>query len=297
MQRITLLIAVTLLLAGCSRTQLAYDNADWLLERYAAKTIDLSADQREQWRPVLTGVLQQHRRIELPHLVAYLDLATEHVGQTHTPTGAACLLEGALSIARRHAQLAVDLAVPPLADLDPVQVTHLREYMKQRQQEFIKRYLDPDLEERKTRRKARFIDRIESWTGAMNDEQTRLAEDALGRMPDLTPAWLAYRERQTSQLLDLLEAGASAQTLEEYLNGWWVEWENRSTEYRRQWRIAKQEFTAFLDELAPTLTRRQREKLQKRFGRLRNELAALLPADHIPVERMAADNVCPFAPA
>lgn len=297
MQRINLLIAVALLLAGCSRTQLAYDNADWLLERYAAKTIDISADQREQWRSVLTDVLQQHRRIELPHLVAYLDLASEHIGQTHTSTAATCLLDGALSIARRHAQLAVDLAIPPLADLDPVQVTHLREHMKRRQQELIKRYLDPDPEERRTRRKARFSDHIESWTGPMNDEQLRLVEDALARIPDLTPAWLAYRERQTNQLLYLLEAGVSAETLEAYLNSWWVDREDRSTEYRRQWRIAKLEFTAFLDELAPTLTGRQRGKLQQRLGKLRNELAGLLPADHTPVERMAADNVCPFAPA
>jgi len=297
MQRAVVVFSICILIVACSRTHLAYNNADWLLERYAVKTIDISADQREQWQPVLSHVLQRHHRIELPQLVAYLDLATHISSQTDPATSAACLVDGAMGIARRHAQLAIDLAVPLLTDLDTAQITHLREHMKQRQQELIERYLDADPEERRTKRQARFSDRIESWIGSMNDDQRQRVENALTRIPDLTPDWLAYREQQTSHLLDLLEAGASTETLEEYLNGWWLNREDRSPEYLRQWRIAKLEFIAFLDDLAPTLTPSQRGKLQKRLGKLRNELAGLLPADHTPVERMAADSTCPFAPA
>ena len=132
MKRITLLFSLTLLLMACSRTQLAYDNADWLLERYAAKTVDISAEQRAQWQPVLAEALEQHRRVELPHIVAYLDLAIELIGQADSSTGATCLLDGGMTLARRHARHAVDLAVPLLADLDQDQINHLRDINRDR---------------------------------------------------------------------------------------------------------------------------------------------------------------------
>ena len=297
MKRLPLLFSLTLLLMACSRTQLAYDNADWLLERYAAKTVAISAEQRAQWQPVLTQALEQHRRVELPHIVAYLDLASELIGQTDPSTGAACLLDGAQTIARRHARHAVDLAVPLLADLDTAQITHLRRYMKQRQQKLVERYLDPNLKSRESKRQERFSERIESWIGPMNAEQRKLVVDALRQIPDLTPVWLAHREQQNGRLLELLESRATPDIVEEYLSSWWVNWENRPPDYLRQWRIARLEFTAFLAKLAPTLSEKQRGKLRKRLGKLRSELAALLPADHSPVELIAAEPGCAYAPA
>ena len=210
---------------------------------------------------------------------------------------ATCLLDGALTIARRHARHAIDLAVPLLTDLDTAQINHLREYMQQRQQELVERYLDPDLESREAKRHERFSERIESWIGPMNAEQRKLVVDALTQIPDLTPAWLAHREQQSERLLELLESRATPAILEQYLSGWWVNWEDRPPDYLRQWRIARLEFTAFLAELAPTLSEKQREKLRKRLGKLRSELAALLPADHSPVELIAADPACTHTPA
>ena len=70
MLRIVIVVFLGVLVSACSRTQLAYRNADWLLEYYAGKTIDISAVQRDQWRPVLVATLQPHRDSELASLVA-----------------------------------------------------------------------------------------------------------------------------------------------------------------------------------------------------------------------------------
>ncbi len=297
MQRTVVVLALSLMIVACSRTQFAYDNADWLLERYAAKTIDINAVQRTQWRPVLAQVLEQHRRAELPYLIAYIDLADRIVMQVDEATEVSCLLDGGLAIARRHAYLAVDLSAPLLADLDAAQISHLREYTRERQQALTERYLDPDLEARHTKRFTRFTERVESWIGELSEDQRQLTQASVERIPDLTPAWLAYREQQTQRLLTLLESGADSASLQLHLSDWWVKWEGRSANYLRQWQIARHEFTAFLGRLAPTLTDQQRDKLRKRLGKLRRELAALLPADHSPVELHAADSICPYAPA
>ena len=69
---LTLLSAV--LLAGCSTTQLAYDNADWLLQRWAAGLLDPNAAQRTAWKARFGQAMQAHRRELLPEVIALLAL-------------------------------------------------------------------------------------------------------------------------------------------------------------------------------------------------------------------------------
>jgi hypothetical protein len=290
MRRFVLITFLCMFGIACSSTQLAYRNADWLLERYAGKTVDINATQRAQWRSSLDQTLQLHRSNELPRLVAYLDDVSRIISQPGT--GAGCLLDGATMIAERHARLAADLAAPLLADLEAAQVTHLRDYTQQRQRELFERYLDPDLAERAAKRRTRYIKRIEAWTGPLNNEQLQLVEDALGQIPDLAPAWLAHREQQIDRLLLLLESEPDTESLAQFLRSWWVEWDGRSTADMEQWQLAKDAFTDFLNSLGATLTAKQHSRLQQRLGKLRSQLAALLPPDHTPSERMAADGTC-----
>mgnify|MGYP001818916414 FL=1 len=283
MSRIAVVVFLSVLVFACSRTQLAYSNADWLLEYYAGQTIDISAVQREQWRPVLLATLQQHRDNELAYLVAYLEMAIQTVSEDHDAVGAACLVDGALQVSRRHARLAVDLSVPLLVDLDRSQVEHLSNYMAKRQDRLVARYLDPDPELRKKARRMRFNERIEKWIGRMSPEQQHLVDEALDRIPDIAPFWLAYREQQTTGLLGMLETDADTEALRQYLNSWWVEWDGRSAGYIRSWLIVKPEFVIFLERLGLSLTPKQRKKLGKRLAALRDNLAEFLSPGSRPV--------------
>ena len=247
MVRLVVIALLSLLVSACSRTEFAYRNADWLLEYYARQTVDASAAQRDDWRPVLASTLERHREEALPLVIAYLDLAGRIVRQADSSIGAACLLDGALLLSQRHARLAVDLSVPLLTTLDAAQVRYLAEYVAQRQQDAAKRYLDPDTARRKASRQERFIDRIETWTGKLNADQRQQVSEALKRIPDLSAPWLAYRAQQTDRLLGMLEAGTSAKALRRYLNDWWVQQDGRSAEYRQLWRIAKYEIEPPID--------------------------------------------------
>lgn len=293
------LIAITILIllsSACSRTQFAYRNADWLLERYARQTVDASAVQRDHWRSVLESTLQRHREQELPLIIAYLDVVGHVLGEAESSIAATCLVDGAQLLYQRHARLAIDLSVPLLASLDGAQVRHLAEYITQSQQDAVKQYLNPDPERRKASRQARFIGRIERWTGKLNDNQQQQVRDALERIPDLTVPWLAHRAQQTDRLLAMLEAGASAKALRDYLNRWWVESDGGSAEYRQLLSIAKHEFLLLLQELHTTLTNRQRATLEKRLGNLRSDLASIITPMHPPVN-LPAMPVCAPTPA
>ncbi|MEN8803174.1 MAG: DUF6279 family lipoprotein [Thiogranum sp.] len=279
MIRLIAIAILTLISSACSRTEFAYRNADGLLEYYAWKTVRTSSAQRDHWQPVLRTTLRHHREEELPLVIAYLDLAGRIIRQTDGPHGhgTACLVDGALFLYQRHARLAVDLAAPLLAELDDAQVRHLAKYTTQHQQEMRKRYLDPDPQTRKTARQERITDRIEKWTGTLNDSQRQQIRDALERIPDLSALWLTYRAQQTDTLLLMLGAGTDPQALREHLHGWWVSRDGTSAETSRYWRIARTEFIQLMDKLANALTNRQRTKLENRLGKLRNDLASFLP--------------------
>ena len=207
MVRLVVIAVLILLGSACSRTELAYRNADWLLEHYAGQTVDVSATQRELWQPVLASTLEHHRQEELPLVIAYLDTVTRSIREADSSIGAACLVETALILYQRHARLAVDLSVPLLTDLDGAQIRHLAEYTAVRQQKAVEYYLDPNPERRKASRQKRFIDRIEKWTGKLNDHQRQEVTEALDRIPDLSAPWLAYRAQQLHRLITDSTAG------------------------------------------------------------------------------------------
>ena len=296
MIRLIVIATLTLLGSACSRTEFAYRNADVLLEYYAWKTVRTSSAQRDHWQPVLQTTLRHHREQELPLVIAYLDLAGHIIREKDGSPGAACLVDGTLFLYQRHARLAAGLAAPLLAELDDTQVRHFARHTNQRQQELVKRYLDPDPQTRKIGRQERITERIEKWTGKLNDSQRNQIRDALERIPDLSASWLAYRAQQTDSLLVMLGAGANTETLRERLDDWWVSRDGTSAEAERSWRIARHEFIQLMDNLATMLTETQRTKLENRLGKLRDDLASFLPSEQqtINLELVPA---CISAPA
>ncbi len=286
MLRLTVLVIIsvlTLLGSGCSRTEFAYRHADWLLEYQARRAVAANAGQRELWQPVLAGTLAHHREQELPLVIAYLDLASRGIGQADSTVDAACLVDAALLLYQQHARLAVELSVPLLSRLDAAQIRHLAGFMQQQQEKAVKQYLKPDPGDRKAARQQRFVERIENWTGSLNDPQRQQLSDALVDIPDLSAPWLAYRSRQTDTLLEMLESGTNAKALREHLNNWWVKMDGRSAEFNQQWQLAKQHFILMLDALNVTLTDKQRTRAVQQLAGLRSDLASFLPATRPPL--------------
>lgn len=277
MLRIVTVVLLTLLGSACSRTDFAYRNADLLLDYYAYQTIRASAAQRDDWQPLVETTLQHHREQELPLVIAYLDIAGRIVGEAQSQVGAECLVDGALSLYQQHARLAVDLALPLLADLDADQVRHLAEYTTKRQKKSVERYLEPDPELRKKARQKRFIERIEKWTGKLDDRQQQQIREDLERIPDLSPSWLAYRTHQTDTLLTLLRNDADRDALGKHLENWWVRMDGQSTQSRRSWDSTRLAFVRLIDALATTLSDTQRATFGDRLGEVRRDLASFLP--------------------
>ena len=270
------LIITILLLGGCSSTQWLYRNVDWVIERYAVKSLDVNEAQLEAWRPVLEQILEQHLDGEIPILEEYSDLMARSVtGSSGESIDAACLVNSANLIFSRHARLAADLAAPLLTQLDPRQIEHLAVYLAERRNHFRERYLKGDETEQRQARTVRLIERIERWTGSLDSRQQIRIEQFSLSLPDVTANWLSQRKRQEEKLVQLLRSGVDADSLYTHLLNWWLPWSGADPKLTSQWRKAEAAFIPLLNDLRISLTNRQRQHFDAEISSLQKVLAGL----------------------
>lgn len=264
-------LLLALLFAGCSRTELLYNNADWLAERWASDLMDASGAQEEAWRGLFRLAMDEHRRALLPELVGLL-VALEVTAADPTAEELDCWAEAAERVYRRHARWAVPTAVAVLRDLSPAQVDHLAAELARRNEEYREDYLDEDPKRRERERVERYVERIERWTGRLSTGQLRLVERATRAMPDLTADWLDYRRQQQARLLLLLRSGAGDTALHDFLDGWWVEFADRPPVLEQETVQLRSGWLDLILALHATLDREQRAALTERLADLRGDL-------------------------
>lgn len=223
-----LIILVLLVLGGCSRTALLYDNADLLLQRWAGGLLDANASQRAAWRALLHASMDEHQRDLLPELIGLLHTLEVGVDRGLVAAEIDCWAEAVDRVYRRHAAWAVRPAALLLLDASPDQIEHLAAQLAERNRAYREAYLDPDPVRRRRARIARYTDRIEQWTGDLSTEQLRLVEYAVQIMPDVSEDWLDYRQSQQRRMLALLRGRAGSAALQRFLADWWIEFADRS---------------------------------------------------------------------
>ena len=287
-----ILIALLVVLSGCSRTELVYRNADWLAYRWADRLLDADQTQSAQWPPLFERVMQEHRRELLPQVVALLDEASALADRGLTADSLDCLWQGADRLIGAHARLIVPAAAQVLGGISAAQIEHLRTALNDRNVEYREAYLLPDLREREVARIERFARRVERWTGELSTEQARLVEAAVLRMPDIAGDWLRYRERQQQRLLALLREDPGPRVLEGFLVAWWLERADREPALIDAYRRSRDGWIQMLAALDDTLDEQQRARLQVGIAELRDDLADELD-DEVSVASLApADPSC-----
>lgn len=266
-------LTLALSLLGCSRITLAYGSADLLLATYADDYLGLIEDQRERWGPRLRGVLDRHRRDELPYLAAFFDqaLALSRAGFRAAET--TCLVHGARTIYQRHARLVVELVTPLLVALTPSQIQSLKERFAR---ELAEDQAQTGISDWEWRRRARhYVKAIEKWTGPLSPDQVALVADISARMPDTRQAVLAYRTRKRDRLIALLESGADDQRLSGFLSAWLVDYSDLPPNLQEAGDALEQRLVELVTRVGQGLTREQHDHLGQRLSSLRAELLKL----------------------
>ena len=279
MYRWILLVISLILLASCSRAELAYRNADWLAYRWVDGLLNADRTQSERWPRLFEQVMQEHRRELLPQVVALLHEASAQADQGFSAEGLDCLWKDAQRLIEAHARLAVPAAVRVLGDISPDQVEQLGVAMKDRNAGYREAYLNPDPVEREAERVARYAARVERWTGGLSSAQENLVRASVRRMPDMSGEWLRYRERQQQRLLELLREGPDSRTLEGFLVAWWVDQADRGPALVDAYPRMRDGWIEMLAALDSTLDAQQRTRLKARIAELRDDLGSAIDGE------------------
>lgn len=167
-----LLVAFTVLIAGCSRINLAYRNLDTLIPWWIDDYLDLDREQQKRFRAQLRDHLSWHCQTQLP---AYLDT----LGQLQHQVRRNEINEATLRVHYQDAKQAIRTiareATPTftqlLRDLDDGQVKTLNEALEKDRREREEKYLQPPLDRQISERAERMGERFEHWLGTLNAAQ------------------------------------------------------------------------------------------------------------------------------
>ena len=167
-----LLVTLTLIIAGCSRINLAYRNLDTLIPWWIDDYLDLNRDQQKRFRAQLRDHLSWHCQTQLP---VYLDI----LGQLQHQVRRDEINEATLRTHYQHTKQAMQAiaqeitptATQLLRDLDDAQVRTLNEALEKDRRERAEKYLQPPLDQQISERAERMGERVEHWLGMISAAQ------------------------------------------------------------------------------------------------------------------------------
>ena len=94
-------------------------------------------------------------------------------------------------------------------------------------------------------------------------------------MPDTRDAVITYRTRKRIELIALLESGAGAARLEDFLTTWLVDYGDPPPDLRRAGDLLEARLVELVATLGKTLTDEQQARLERRLIGLRQDLLKL----------------------
>lgn len=268
-------LLISIAAAGCSRIELAYNQADFLLTRYADEYLGLTKGQLAAWEPRLGQVLAAHRREELPYLAAFAARMQMAARSGFPASESVCLVGNLRDLYRRHARLAIDLAAPLLAGLGPDQIQALDERFARDERRDRSEQDSRGTERERRKRARRWVKSIEDWTGELREDQHVLVAETTGRFPDSARSWLSYRAAKRTELLGRLRSAASQSELHGFLTAWLVDYRDLPPDLERAGAAFGEAVAGLLTELGGTLDRAQSERLDQRLSDLRDDLIRL----------------------
>jgi hypothetical protein len=273
MLRLLTTITALLLLTACSGMQLAYNTADFFIERYADDYLGLDSAQMERWSPRLKTALARHREEELPYLATFFDSAQNDARKGFTRADVQCLLDQFEVIYRRHFTLAAAAAAPLLADLDKGQIDALQQRFREEAQEDAEDAARPKAV-RVSKRVERYTDNMRWWLGELTPKQRRIVRDVAADLPE-TASWYAYRDRKRRELIALLRGGATSEDIERFLSDWLVDYTDMPAALADSQVQLRAGMTDLLVRLDASFSDAQRRRLIDRLAGLRKDFLRL----------------------
>lgn len=268
------ILALCVLIAGCSATRLIYNQADWLVVWYLNGYFSLSDEQRDDLREIVDRQLSWHRRSQLPK---YAEFCRELDQQW--PQGASIQL-----IERRFDQLIeywdalFEHAMPDIArflmSLTDEQIDEFLRRVEENNQELLEEYSGETFEQRVKQRQKAIIKMSERFVGRLNADQKGVVRQYTNNLHDNSEEWIKGRriwQIRFSELIRSRPDDFAEQLADLMLDPNQVD----NPEYRERVAENKQLIFDMCEVLLVQLTDKQRKTLSKRLNRYARDFELL----------------------
>ena len=226
-------LLLPILLSGCSIAKLMYAQSDWLLLRKLDAYLNLTPEQKTAASLRLKSRLESHRKEELPGYLSYLRRTRALVEDGVDSAEAEFIIRRGRALTTVSVERTLPAIAQTLSGISPAQIQHLEQHFEKKNRRFRKNYLQASERERFLRSVQRTTRRIEHWTGALSENQKQRLTELRAAFPRSGDAWLDYNKAKQRRLLALLREDADAETLLQFLNGWWIKLEGRTPSLRQ----------------------------------------------------------------
>jgi len=272
-----LLLAIgALVLAACSATRVAYDNADTVLRFMASSYLDLDAAQSDDLTPRIARFHQWHRSNELPVYAALLRSASQRAAEGITAEDVAWGLANLRLRYRRFAAKAAEDAAPVLATLASAQLAALERKFAENNEKYTKQFLSSDDKERRRRQLKRMLARFRDFAGDLTpDQEARIGRFALAHERHVV---LRFEDRQRWQrdFVAALKAERKPEELGRHLAEMFERPElRRSEEFIREDARWDEDLGRLIVDLDRSLTPEQRAHVVRRLSDYAEDFAVL----------------------
>lgn len=275
--KLVLAAAAAVLLAACSLTRVAYNNAGLVLAYMVDDYFDLNGAQEDWVRERLERSVDWHRSSELPEYDRFL---REALARTERPITEADARWAYVSMRAYYHRLVEQLlpdAAEFLLQLDAEQVSHFERRLGAANDKIAREQLKPEREQREAARNRLWVDAFEGYTGRLSPEQRGLIAERVRSMPDLTAFRLEDRRARQSQLASLARAKPPRPQMVAGLRRLLVDTEAwRDPAYVAAMKRRDDRSFEMVVAVAATLTPEQLGQVQKKLRSYQRELASLL---------------------
>lgn len=270
------LLAMLLLLGGCSVLSIGWRFADGVIVERVDDWVALTPAQRERLEQRLGPWLDRTASRRFPGYSVFFREAAQRVRGGIVPADGPWAWQRVRSL---YQALVNDVLqawlAPVLADLDPVQLRHLRRRMETANDEYRARSIEVTRRESQRALASRIIDTVENWTGPLSVQQTEMVYRGIRELPDTSLEWYEYRLRKQAGLLALLRSDPEPAAVATYMSDWWIERSGLPAAEREAFDGFRQQLVDLLTELTLSLTPRQRASVDRRLRTIVDELEVI----------------------
>lgn len=279
LQRLKLLLvllALSLVLAGCNRVGLAYRNLDVIIPWTLSDYLDMTPGQKTWFNDTLKEHLAWHCTTQLPGYLDWLDRLQQMVDtnqvtdaalQTRTAEAKQAIAESARAITPSAVELLQGLDDQQVQDMEQAFAKDLRK----RQDEYLK----PPLEQQIKERAERMNKRLDAWLGPLSaSQQNRVTAWSIA-LGEQNQQWIGNRAHWQTLFIAAVKDRHSSdfpQKIEQLLVNRESLW---TPEYRQAYAQTEAAARSLIVDLMAESTVQQRQKLTQKIDKVRSDFKAL----------------------